>query len=58
VTVAGDTKVLPRSLVPLPEESLPGFLLRLAHRLGLPVTAASTVAGLSDTGTQLPLTRK
>jgi hypothetical protein len=26
---------LPRSLDPLPDESLPGYLLRLAHRLGL-----------------------
>ncbi|MFG2631716.1 TniQ family protein [Streptomyces sp. NPDC048473] len=26
---------LPRSLEPLPDESLPGFLLRLAHRLDL-----------------------
>ena len=26
---------LPRSLDPLPEEALPGYLLRLAHRLGL-----------------------
>lgn len=26
---------LPRSLEPLPDESLPGFLLRLTHRLDL-----------------------
>ncbi|MFJ4860615.1 TniQ family protein [Streptomyces sp. NPDC088748] len=34
---------LARSLVPLPEESLPGFLLRLAHRLG---RSPGRIAGL------------
>ncbi|MFB8236181.1 TniQ family protein [Kitasatospora purpeofusca] len=34
---AGDDwpDVLPRSLVPLPDESLPGFVLRICHRLDL-----------------------
>ena len=33
--MAAPTTRLPRSLVPLPRESLPGFILRLAHRLDL-----------------------
>lgn len=38
---------LARSLAPLPEESLPGFLLRLAHRLGRSPGRIATLCGLS-----------
>lgn len=31
----GEPSPLPRSLDPLPDEALPGYVLRLAHRLGL-----------------------
>jgi hypothetical protein len=42
---------LPRSLDPLPAESLPGYLLRLAHRLELSPTRLTVLTGLS-TGEQ------
>jgi TniQ len=42
---------LPRSLDPLPDESLAGFLLRLAHRLDL---APGRVAVLTGLGWQYP----
>lgn len=46
---------LPRSLVPLSGESLPGFLLRLSFRLGLPPARLGELTGLaSGTGTRLP----
>ncbi len=38
---------LPRSLDPLPEESLPGYLLRLAHRLGVAPSRLATRLGLT-----------
>jgi|GEM_PF-1209614 len=38
---------LPRSLDPLPEESLPGYLLRLSCRLGLPPGQVLRHAGLT-----------
>lgn len=38
---------LPRSLDPLPEESLPGYLLRLAHRLGVTPLRLAIRCGLS-----------
>jgi len=38
---------LPRSLDPLPDESLPGFLLRLAHRLDLAPARVVALTGLS-----------
>ncbi|RSM80554.1 hypothetical protein DL991_10590 [Amycolatopsis sp. WAC 01375] len=38
---------LPRSLDPLPDESLIGFLLRLSHRLELPPARLATLTGLS-----------
>jgi hypothetical protein len=38
---------LPRSLDPLPEESLPGYLLRLAHRLGLTPARIMQLTGLT-----------
>jgi hypothetical protein len=50
------TTALPRSLQPLPEESLAGFLLRLSHRVNLPIAVAAVAAGLSDYRRQLPLT--
>ena len=37
---------LPRSLDPLPDESLPGYLLRLAHRLGLAPARVMQLTGL------------
>ncbi|WP_344115956.1 TniQ family protein [Streptomyces blastmyceticus] len=39
---------LPRSLDPLPGESLAGFILRLSYRLGLPPTAVNRRTGLMD----------
>lgn len=39
---------LPRSLEPLPGEALSGYLLRLAHRLGLPPVRVSVLTGLID----------
>jgi TniQ len=38
---------LPRSLDPLPPESLPGYLLRLAHRLGLTPARIMDLTGLT-----------
>jgi hypothetical protein len=38
---------LPRSLDPLPDESLPGYLLRLAHRLGLTPARIMQLTGLT-----------
>jgi hypothetical protein len=38
---------LPRSLDPLPDESLPGYLLRLAHRLGLAPVRVMQLTGLT-----------
>jgi TniQ protein len=40
---------LPRSLAPLPDESLPGYLLRLAHRLDLAPANLAAVTGLAPT---------
>ncbi|MFD6068665.1 TniQ family protein, partial [Amycolatopsis lurida] len=42
-------QALPRSLDPLPDESLIGFMLRLSHRLELPPTRLATLTGLSRT---------
>ena len=39
---------LPRSLDPLPDESLPGFLLRLAHRLDLSPARLAQITGLAQ----------
>lgn len=41
------TAPLPRSLDPLPEESLPGYLLRLAHRLDLSPARLAHITGLA-----------
>jgi hypothetical protein len=38
--------VLPRSLAPLPDESVSGYLLRLAHRLDMSATRLLVVTGL------------
>ncbi len=42
-----DMSPLPRSLDPLPEESLPGYVLRLAHRLGLSPARILQLTGLA-----------
>lgn len=48
----GPLSPLPRSLDPLPDESLPGYLLRLAHRLGLAPIRVLQLTGLTPgTGT-------
>jgi hypothetical protein len=44
---AGMLSPLPRSLDPLPDESLPGYLLRLAHRLGLAPARIMQLTGLT-----------
>jgi TniQ len=42
-----DIRPLPRSLDPLPHESLPGYLLRLAHRVALSPARLATLTGLN-----------
>lgn len=49
-----DRRVLARSLVPLPEESLPGFLLRLAYRLEQSPARVGVLCGLSSMHRRLP----
>ena len=49
---------LPRSLVPLPGESLPGFLLRLSFRLNQPPARVAELTGLvpdGHSGARLPV---
>jgi hypothetical protein len=41
---------LGRSLLPIPGESLPGFLLRLSFRLGLPPALLAELTGLAPAG--------
>jgi hypothetical protein len=41
------TTALPRSLDPLPDESLTGFLLRLSHRLEQPPARVAVITGLT-----------
>jgi hypothetical protein len=45
---------LPRSLVPLPGESLPGFLLRLSCRLNQPPARVAELTGLKSAGVREP----
>jgi len=45
---------LPRSLDPLPDESLPGYLLRLAHRLDLTPQRVAELTGLAKPGGAAP----
>jgi hypothetical protein len=40
---------LPRSLDPLPDESLPGYVLRLAHRLDRSPARIIELTGLAET---------
>jgi hypothetical protein len=52
------SRPLPRSLIPLPGESLPGFLLRLSCRLNQPPARISELTGLAldgPAGARLPL---
>jgi hypothetical protein len=42
------TRSLPRSLSPLPDESIPGYLLRLAYRLDRTPGRIAILAGLSE----------
>lgn len=49
--------VLPRSLDPLPLESLPGYLLRLAHRLDLSPARIGALTGLTSAVTGVPVSR-
>ncbi len=46
---------LPRSLAPLPDESLPGFLLRLATRLDRSPSRLATLCGLTERPGRIPL---
>ncbi|WP_327372264.1 TniQ family protein [Streptomyces sp. NBC_01217] len=45
-----DLRPLPRSLLPLPDESLPGLLLRLAHRLDVSPGRLAVSTGLVQGG--------
>jgi len=50
---------LPRSLIPLPGESLPGFLLRLSYRLNQTPARIAELTGLAPhgrSGARLPVT--
>jgi hypothetical protein len=44
------TRPLPRSLDPLPDESIIGFMLRLAHRLEITPTRLVKLTGLDNAG--------
>jgi hypothetical protein len=49
---------LPRSLVPIPGESLPGFLLRLSCRLNQPPARIAELTGLAPgkvSGARIPV---
>jgi hypothetical protein len=43
-----NVRPLPRSLDPLSDEALPGFLLRLSHRMELPPSRVAALTGLSS----------
>ncbi|MDX3486608.1 TniQ family protein [Streptomyces sp. ID05-18] len=47
-------RVLPRSLAPLPEESLPGYLLRLAYRTGHSPRRIADLTGLGQRHNSIP----
>ena len=51
------TTPLPRSLDPPPDESLPGYLLRLAHRLDLSPARLAAITGLAPTRSAVPAAR-
>lgn len=48
------SRPLPRSLDPLPDESLPGYILRLAHRLELTPGRVMALTLTSPTGAEAP----
>jgi hypothetical protein len=48
---------LPRSLDPLPGESLAGFLLRLAHRLAISPAHLAVITGLTTSMAAIPISR-
>lgn len=47
--------MLARSLEPLPEESLPGYLLRLGHRLDRSPGRVAALCGLNDRHDRIPI---
>jgi hypothetical protein len=49
-----ESRALPRSLAPFPEESLPGFLLRLSYRLERSPARIGALCGLSTMHRRLP----
>jgi hypothetical protein len=51
------TSPLPRSLDPLPGESLAGYLLRLSFRLGVPPGQVAAVTGLIPRTGTIPASR-
>lgn len=53
-----ESRVLARSLAPLQEESLPGFLLRLAHRLGQSPLRIASLCGLTHQRERIPAQRE
>jgi hypothetical protein len=57
--VTGTIRPVPRSLGPLPGESLPGYVLRLAHRTGLSPARLCLLTSLATRGLRvaLPLQR-
>src|ERR1019366_843507 len=51
------TRALPRSLDPLPGESLAGYLLRLSFRLGVPPGQVAAITGLTTGTGTIPASR-
>ncbi|WP_281275871.1 DUF6193 family natural product biosynthesis protein [Thermomonospora umbrina] len=49
-----EPRPLPRSLVPLPDETIPGYLLRLSHRLDQSPAILARATGLANASGLLP----